>query len=105
MVVAVHDVDKFAYPGALADEVEREAVHQVLEKGPKEHGAGKNGDGHTPAETRPVVAIIKHEGDDGDVHTPYDEGVGFGKHLQVLILEKTSLPFVMDLVKLHSGQL
>lgn len=86
-MVSMHQIDKSFDTGPITDKVKHKPMHEVFKKGP-ENDRPKEYARNTPnGKPGLKMAVVEHKADNGKVHAPDDEGVGFGQQFQVLILK------------------
>lgn len=87
VVIAVHDINDALYSGIFRHKMKNEAVHEVFKKSPKEHGSCKGKGDASDTEIKCMIAMVKHEYNQRQIHTPDHQGMRFGEYLQVLTFE------------------
>ncbi len=87
MVIPVQDINKLLRPLTLGHHMKGKPVHQVFKKSPEKRTPKKSQRDPPHGIIQVSSAVIQGIADDGYINSPDHQGMGFGQHFQVMILE------------------
>ena len=87
VMVAMKRVNKSLRTTTVGNHMKKESMRNIFKEAPKKHPPKEDKNNLQRRETEPGTAVIKHINNYRNIHSPNNQGMGFGEHFQEIILE------------------